>query len=184
MRIPSRRRYRALGLLALGISFAPLARAELFRCEQPGGRVIYTDSATKCAGAAPHEPRGAVQTIAAPVPAQSAPSAPPPRAAPKTRASMEAARAAEWRQKKRDAEEALGLLGVREEDLAPFLRICNRGGTLYNERDNGLRRRVSCTQLRDEISDLQAQSAKLRAYLDHKLDADCRRAGCLPGWLR
>jgi hypothetical protein len=61
---------------------------------------------------------------------------------------------------------------------------CNRGASLYTENDTGIRRGYSCDRVREEFDALERAERELRAYLDGGLEEECRRAGCLPGWVR
>ena len=159
------------------------ARAGLFRCQRPDGSVVYTNSQATCPGAKPHEPRGVVHSIEKTestrrsLPA----SALKPRTfAPDADDMMEA----QWRNKKQQAEQELEQLTVQTSELEPYLRICNRGGYLYMTQDNGLKKRVSCNSLRANLAKLESRRTSLHEYLERGLQDECRRAGCLPGWLR
>lgn len=159
------------------------AQAGLFRCQRPDGSVVYTDSQATCPGASPHEPRGAVQSVDVTestrrsVPA----SAQEPRAfAPGADDTAEA----QWRNKKHQVEQEMEQLTLQTSEIEPYLTICNRGGYLYMTQDNGLKKRVSCDSLRTSFAKLESRRASLHEYLEHGLRDECRRAGCLPGWLR
>ena len=56
--------------------------------------------------------------------------------------------------------------------------------TLILTDDAGIRQNVPCDDLRRELAELERERAELRAYLEGGLAEECRRAGCLPGWLR
>jgi hypothetical protein len=38
--------------------------------------------------------------------------------------------------------------------------------------------------VRRDYASLEKQQEETRAYLDEGLEEECRRAGCLPGWIR
>ena len=158
-------------------------RAGLFRCQRPDGSVVYTDSQATCPGAKAHEPRGAVQSVDViesarrPAPANART---PRTSAPGADEMMEA----HWRNKKLQVEQEFEQLSLQTSELEPYLRICNRGGYLYRTQDNGLKKRVSCNSLRTNFAKLESHRDSLHEYLERGLQDECRRAGCLPGWLR
>lgn len=168
----------AAGLFVAGVTLgsAP-AWAELFRCAGPDGKMIYTDQKALCPGAEAHEPSGVVHNT---------PSA-PKRTAPAARRRaplVDESQAPIWRQKRLDAETAIEQIRVHREKLRPHVSHCNRGGYVTTRDDAGIKRRVSCSWLRSEFAKLDDQEAEARAYLDGGLRDECRRAGCLPGWIR
>jgi len=174
-----------MAVIAIWIIFpvAQDARAGLFRCQRPDGSVVYTDSQATCPGASPHEPRGAVQSVDVTEPTRrSVPaSAQEPRAfTPGAEDSAEA----QWRNKKQQVEQEIEQLTLQTSEIEPYLTICNRGGYLYMTQDNGLKKQVSCDSLRTTFAKLESRRASLHEYLEHGLRDECRRAGCLPGWLR
>lgn len=172
----------ALAVIATAALLALPASAGLFRCELADGRTVYTDNAALCPGAKEHQPVGAVQSVT------NTPSARP--AAPRrssTAALQEAADAgaeARWRQKKASSETELQRLEKRREYLNRYVSHCNRGGDLFGRDAAGLKHGIPCSQVLGEFDGIDAKIASLRAYLDEGLRDECRRAGCLPGWLR
>jgi hypothetical protein len=172
----------ALGLAA-ALYPADGLRADLYRCPGADGGTVFTDNPGACPGAREHQPSAVIQKV---------PSAPPARAArrPATagRAAMqqqaEADRARAWRQKKTQKEQELRALTSRRDDLLEYVSWCNRGGELIRRDPSGLNRKVSCGQVRGELGSLETQMATVQAYLDEGLEEECRRAGCLPGWIR
>jgi len=65
------------------------------------------------------------------------------------------------------------------------VRWCNEGRDVYTEdEDTGLRRKIPCREIDARHAELQEERAALRAYLDGGLQEECRKAGCLPGWIR
>ena len=80
--------------------------------------------------------------------------------------------------------EQIGILEKRKERLRRYVTWCNRGGELVGRDDAGLKHNVSCSGVRRELESLQADLASARAYLEDGLEEECRRAGCLPGWIR
>jgi hypothetical protein len=77
----------------------------------------------------------------------------------------------------RDAEAELGTL----HEVAGW---CNRGHMVYAHDEDGLRRDVDCDEVDARERELRREQKRLQAYLDEGLEEECRRAGCLPGWLR
>ncbi len=171
-------------ILALGLGLAPgPLRAELFRCVQPDGRTIYTDNAASCPNAAKHEPKGRIQNI--PTGLVGAPRPPPAAAQRETieRAARESD-AAFWRQKKAHKQAELANLEQRHERLRRYVTWCNRGGELFRRDEAGLRSKVDCRSVDREFEEMSRELEALRAYLASGLEEECRRSGCLPGWIR
>ena len=178
---------RALGVLtavlAAGVVLPGAAAAGLYRCPRPDGSVVYTDNPGSCPNAQSHEPSGAVQRIQGAPPSRAAARAPAPdQAALQQQAEADNARA--WRQKKLQSEQELRGLDQQRENLLQYVTWCNRGGELIQRDASGLNRKVSCGSVRGELEAVDARRAELRAYLDEGLEEECRRAGCLPGWIR
>jgi hypothetical protein len=168
-----------IAVLALVAALAPAARAEMYRCEGPDGAPLYTSDASQCPGARAHEPRGAVQTH------ESRPAAAPrPPAARAPGLADDEARAAVWRGKRAKAVAELERVSDLRQRSERAVGWCNRGGDLYVEEDTGLRRGVSCDSVRREQEELERAEAELKSYLGGGLEEECRRAGCLPGWVR
>lgn len=175
-----------LGLaLGVGIPSARDARADLLRCEGPDGRTIYTDDAAVCPGAEPFEPSGAVQSVEPVAPA----------AAGRQRRldaierrrltdQAEAGEKERWQLKKRAKEEELQVIALRREELLSLVTWCNRGGRVVTYDDAGIKRAARCSDVKKELKALEQQEASIRDYLKHTLAEECRRAGCLPGWIR
>jgi hypothetical protein len=171
-----------LTLLAAG------AAAELLRCAGADGRMIYTDNPALCPGADPFEPTGEVHGIdpEAPVHPTAAPD-PSRRERSERRRRVneaEAAEAARWRQRKLETQQELEQILARREQMRELVSHCNRGGQALTLDEAGIKRRVSCSVVQEEFRSLDTREASLRGYLDEGLREECRRAGCLPGWIR
>jgi len=184
-----RRRAGMIGaLLGLGVPVflgaLPL-HADLLRCEGPDGRTIFTDDPALCPGAEPYEPSGAVHSVE---PAAPAPSNRQTRIDAMKRRRLadraEAGEAERWKLKKRAVEEELRRLQLHREDLLKRVAWCNRGGRVVTFDDAGIKKAVPCSEVRQDLKSLDEQEAAILLYLQVTLADDCRRAGCLPGWLR
>jgi len=169
---------------ALTVSLlAAAADAELFRCTGPDGRTIFTDQKDTCPGADPFEPSGVV--LEAPTPSSTDRAAPPAAVAGQPLADdVEAAHADQWKRRKLEAEQQIERIRQRREWMHPYVGHCNRGGYVTTRDDAGIQQVVNCSELRREFSSLEAQEAAAREYLTTGLPEECRKAGCLPGWLR
>ncbi len=159
---------------------ADRAGADLLRCVGPDGRTTFTDDPATCPDAKPFEPQGEIQTI----PSDSTPG--PAARSPRRRAEPDPSEgdAQHWRAKKLEAESTLEALVLREEQLGRYITWCNRGRRLYQTDENGLKSRVACKDVREEYATIQTRRDALKAYLAGGLQEECRRAGCLPGWIR
>jgi hypothetical protein len=155
----------------------------LFRCQRADGSVVYTDNQATCPGAAPHEPLGTIQNVDAAAPTRRS----PPASAQRSRTFSPAAEKmaeAQWRNKKRELQQELERLNHQVGEMEPHVRTCNRGGYLFMTQDNGLKKQVPCVFMRETFAKLESRRASVTEYLEHGLSDDCRRSGCLPGWLR
>ncbi len=161
------------------------AHAELFRCTGPDGKTIFTDQKHTCPGAEASEPSGVVHRAETPESSKrddaSVPAAPArdPHAT-----EVEAEAAAQWKQMKLDAQQRVEEIAARREWIRSYVSYCNRGGYVKTKDEAGLDQVVNCSELRREFHALEAQEASARDYLATGLAEECRRAGCLPGWLR
>jgi hypothetical protein len=177
-------------VLLLAVSLcATAARGELFRCTGPDGKVIFTDQKQNCPGAEPSEPTGVVHRAETPEPARRDPSGERPQPASLSRdphaTSVDAEAAARWRQKKLDAEQRLAKIQQQRVEMDRFVSHCNRPGRYVTTRDDaGIQQRVGCSELKRQFDDLAGQETAARDYLAKGLPDECRREGCLPGWVR
>ena len=160
----------------------PAAAGELLRCKGPDGKIVYTDDKSVCPDAKPFEPNG---RISKPELGKSAPPTRKPRArrriAGNTATKAEAER---WRAKKAATESELERVAEKRAQFKGFVATCNRRGRVIHYDDAGIKQEVACNELQQRFAELDAQDAKIRAYLEEGLAEDCRRAGCLPGWIR
>jgi len=172
-----------LALFAIAMLGSPAeATAELYRCVRPDGSTIYTNSQATCPGAREHRTTGAVQSYRTSVPARAATSRSMATSTPID--PLQTDGEARWRQKKARAADEMSAVTARLGQIRPFVKTCNRGGSVFRTLENGLRTAVSCDWLRDQLPKLERQRSVLADYLDHGLRDECRKPGCLPGWLR
>ena len=175
----------ALGLALLLLLGASAADADMYKCPGPDGETLYTSDASQCPGAPAHISDGSLQrghSGSAPPSTRALPAA--RRRAPASRPPTDAAAGA-WRIKRGQAEQALTNVEARLDYVSRGLTLCNRGRDLYTEdKETGLREAYSCADVKREHGQLEAEQQRLRAYLSGGLEEECRRAGCLPGWIR
>lgn len=178
-------RSAALAVGVLAVLAAPRSNAELLRCETKDGNVIFTDDASLCPEAKPFEPSGTVHSVKPVTPA--APSRQSRIEAMERQRladQAEAGEAARWKRKKVEKEEEIRQVQLRREDLLRLMTWCNRGGRIVTYDDAGIKKAARCSDVRRELKALDQQEASARLYLEETLPEECRRAGCLPGWLR
>lgn len=180
---------RASACAAL-LALAAGANAEIFRCKGPNGEVRFTSDATQCPSAVPHAVKDdAVQrTSSAPAPLATArPGGPASARRSAAVRTAEPSPAAEsmWRRRKAEAESKVRELEAEDAHLAEATKWCNKGhGVVRENPRTGLRESVRCADIagaRERVSD---ELATAREYRDGGLEEECRRSGCLPGWLR
>jgi hypothetical protein len=179
---------RLLAALALAAAAAlPAARAgaEIYRCQGPDGKTVYTSDAAACPGSLPHAPARDVQRVeggtrgserGAPAPGALADDGEGPQG--------EDAQAAMWKRKRIAAETELRDVERNLPEFKEVVSWCNRGGDLVLEDKVGVREDYSCEEALATYDKLGARQRELRRYLDSGLEDECRRAGCLPGWIR
>ena len=188
----------AIGALAVAGASAPPAAADIYRCTGPGGVVVYSDNKATCPGAGKHEPSGRLQTVS-----EGAEGAAVPGSAEQVERATQPARVTEdrlgqkahWQQLKRTKQAELRALEERHAQIGRYLAACNRGQRIISRDATGIKHRVSCDRIRAEHAETLTLQAPLREYLETGLARDCRRPhgrhwwdcrrdGCLPGWLR
>jgi hypothetical protein len=173
----------AVGLLAVILLVPAAGRAELYKCRGPDGKTLFTSDRSQCPGAEAHQPSGSLQrsgASAAPAPRPAAAARPAARrAAPDDEIEAQA-----WRAKRERAEAELGAVEARIARMHEVAGWCNRGHAVYAEDADGLRHDVDCDEVDAAERELRREQKRLAAYLAEGLEEECRRAGCLPGWLR
>jgi hypothetical protein len=165
-------------LAALALALAAPAAGEVYRCQRADGSTLYTGDPRQCPAAEAHETTGRVHVVPSGIPRGEAEPAQVP-------AGADDGAAAAWRSRKAQAEAELAHAAQQLDRVSRAVALCNRGGSLWTEdEDTGLRRDISCDQVRSDAERLDARARELRAYLAGGLEEECRRAGCLPGWIR
>ena len=89
-----------------------------------------------------------------------------------------------WKRKRVEAEAEQRDLQRNVAELKEVVTWCNRGGDLVLEDDVGVRQEYDCDDAHATLEKTTARLAELRRYLAGGLEDECRRAGCLPGWIR
>jgi hypothetical protein len=172
--------------LALSVGVVAPATSEIFRCVGDDGRVSFTDNRSACPSAGRHELQPRIQQVVegnADTPR--APAAPVHRNTASEADDARAQQRQQWQGKKQRAQAEFQALQHRAERLERSVTGCNRGMDIFaRERDTGLKVRLSCDDIRQAYVDTRAKARELREYLEKGLRQECRRAGCLPGWIR
>jgi len=182
----TRKSWMAVGALALcAASARGAAAADLLRCQGPDGRVVFTDDKSVCPDSRPYTPAATVHEVS--TPASRDPAAGDASRA-RTRLEKEeqatSAEAAVWRQRRMDKEDELRRATAEYDYLKSYVASCNRGNQVFTNDDAGIKTQISCRDLGARLAALDVRVQGLHDYLDRGLPEECRRAGCLPGWLR
>jgi len=168
-------------LLVLGLAAG--AHAEMYRCQGPDGKTLFTSDRSQCPRAALHESSGRIQRSSGG--AEAPPARPRESATRHERRTFEdAAEAQVWRAKRANAEASLGQVAAQLETFHEVAGWCNRGHEVWTTDEDGLRHGVDCNELKAQERELRREQKRLEAYLAEGLEEECRRAGCLPGWIR
>jgi len=177
IRLMMRLRFALLSVVLAGSSGPALS--EIYHCTLADGTVTFTTDPASCGGGArPYEPSGNVQTL------KSEPIVVPPAPGPAAVSSVEDGQEVMWQRKRVDAERELGALEGGVDEFRQLVSWCNRGGDLTVENKYGLRQDYSCDDARVTYDRMSTRIEELRHYLGGGLDEECRRSGCLPGWIR
>jgi hypothetical protein len=172
---------KALALAAAAaLIVATGAAAELRRCLGPDGKIIFTDDESRCPGTEPIEAPDSIQRVDS----QASRPAARGRRDHKLDQQVADAEAERWRQKRLAKEDELRQVASRRDALRAYVSHCNRGGYVLTQDASGIKRKASCTSIRAEFKALDDREASIRGYLANDLQDECRRAGCLPGWIR
>ncbi len=176
-------RLGSLVLSAALLCFPLAVRAELYKCQGPDGKTLFTSDRSHCPGASAHESNGSVQRSESSLPVRAPSPLQPTRPTAKPVVDDEP-EAQVWRAKRRQAEAALRETEARLASVREVAGWCNRGREVWSENQDGLRRGVDCDEVDALDETLRGEQKRLDAYLDEGLEEECRRAGCLPGWIR
>jgi len=174
----------ALLLGLLGAALATASQAEIYKCAGPDGRIIFTGDQSQCPGAEAHVPTGQIQRAKPARTSSRAPARAPRRPRAASALQDDAAQAAAWRQKRTHSEARLAEVESQVGYTRRAVKWCNQGRDLYVTDDTGIRRGYSCDKVRSEAEQLERELVELTDYLVGGLEEECRRAGCLPGWIR
>jgi hypothetical protein len=174
--------WRAPLLVACLLFCSAAAWAELYKCQGADGKMLFTSDRSQCPGAAAHEPGGEIQRTQPSGPARAPTQLRP--AGPAAPVPDDAAEAQVWRAKRAEAVSALHQTEARLATARQVAGWCNRGHEVFAEDPDGLRHDVSCEEVDATEQALRREQKRLEAYLGEGLEEECRRAGCLPGWLR
>ena len=182
---------RAVVLAAFFLAGAPGA-AEIYRCTGADGKTLFTSDQAACPGAERHDPSRDVQRMqeepdpsAEELTEPGAPGAQDPGAKREDEpVEGEDAQAAMWQRKRTDAEAELRDIDRSYDELEEIVTWCNRGGDLVVEDKVGVREDYSCDEARESYERATGRRKELKRYLAGGLEDECRRAGCLPGWVR
>ena len=197
-RLGRRRRVARIALTAFGLAVcAPAVSAEIYKCTGPDGKTSFVGDPSQCKGARPHELKKEIHREDAPASGAKArapssgerASAPARRAVRPARATGAAAAGASgseqvWRRKQAEARAKLADVEERLQRGREMVTGCNRGSSWWGTDESGIRRNIPCTELRSQVAALEQEREELAAYVGGGLAEECRRAGCLPGWLR
>ncbi|MDJ0788177.1 MAG: DUF4124 domain-containing protein [Myxococcota bacterium] len=172
---------RAGWAIGLALLLCSPAAAEMYRCQGKDGKTLYTSDKSQCPGADAHTPRGQIQSV----PASAGAATSRPRTRAPAASVHDEAQARSWQRKKQEAIAEQKAVADRRPYVEKALRFCNRGNKLYVEDEDGMRKNYSCEKVEAEAAELARRERELEAYLDQGgLEDECRRAGCLPGWIR
>ncbi len=181
-----RARWVGLALLGAAVVLAPTAAGAegIFRCTGADGKTVYTSNPGACPNAKPHVLKSRVQNV---VEGQRS-----PRRSPGSRASRPAARAPAggdglermWRNKRSEKQQELGQIDRRLKRAMTMAKGCNRGAEWYSKDEAGMRKHISCDKVKSNLRKIEQERADVQEYLRSGIEDDCRKAGCLPGWVR
>lgn len=171
------------GLLAIALVVSGAARAELLRCTGPDGKTIYTDDKSVCPEAKPFEPAAVLHGTERQAPVE--PTERGKRVVSRDRAQdVDAGEAQHWRGLRTAKEEELRQISAERAELKGYVAWCNRGGSVVSRDQAGIKQKVRCDELRNMMVALDTRKSDIEEYLEQGLPEECRRAGCLPGWIR
>ncbi len=166
---------------------ASSAQAEIYKCVGPDGRMTFTSDPGSCPNAKPHVLKARVQSVIDSSTSQAA------RARSAARAAAAAARSGGeerdglekmWRRKRGETQAKLQQVERSWTQLQSMIKGCNRGGEWFRKDEAGIRQHVPCEELQTRRQAIEKERDDLKEYLRIGIEDDCRRAGCIPGWIR
>jgi hypothetical protein len=167
-------------VFATTLVFAVPGAAELFRCTGPDGETIFTDQRGVCPNEEAFEPDAVLHKATDTTKGRAAMARHRQRVEERATESLEQA----WKQKQTDAQTRIEQIQERREKMKPYVNHCNRGGYVTTRDDAGIEDVVNCSELRHDFAKLDDLEQDAKNYLTNVLPEECRKAGCLPGWLR
>jgi hypothetical protein len=175
---------------ALALALAGPAIAELVEYRTPDGRTGYTNDPARLPPGARIVSAREESAASPPATPAAAPPAPGVRATPAAShaesANAESDAEAEWQWRERKAS-AAGAVDQARRDLASAERLysdCRGRENYWNARYAHSPVDSSCDDEGDRLEAARERLAEAEAYLADGLFEDCRRSGCLPGWVR
>ena len=152
------------GLVALAVTVgSERASADLYRCQLPDGKLVFTDREETCPGVESHKIDAEIQfyerspAAIAPAPQK----APSPLGGPTSDPQRDV-----WRGKKLRAEKELGSLEEKWDYLNQYITHCNRHRKILGQKASGLPYEVSCKNIRQEHSQVKLRLQEVRLFLD------------------
>lgn len=164
---------------------ASSAQAGIYKCVGPDGRVTFTSDPGSCPNAKPHVLKARVQTVidsstSEAARARSAARAAAARSGGEGRDELEKM----WRRKRGETQAKLQQVERSWTQLQSMIKGCNRGGEWFRKDEAGIRQHVPCGELQTRRQAIEKERDDLTEYLRIGIEDDCRRAGCIPGWIR
>ena len=89
-----------------------------------------------------------------------------------------------WRRKRSESQQQLSQLERQLKHARWMAKGCNRGSDWYRKDESGIRQHVSCNEVKARLGRLENEHRAMQEYLRSGIEEECRRAGCLPGWIR
>ena len=177
-------------VLSLLLLLALPSSAGIYKCVGPDGKTVFTGNPGACSNAKPHRLTKKVQRAIE-----------TPRASSRTRSTQSvrgragadpAARSNAasdgleqmWRRKRADKEMELREVEREWNHLQGMIKGCNRGGQWFRKDASGIRQHVPCNEVKQKRVEIEKRRDQLTAYLAGGIEDECRKAGCLPGWIR
>jgi hypothetical protein len=178
--------FRALLLCGAFVLFAVTsAEAGIYKCVGADGRTTFTSDPASCASAEPYELKARIQkSIDSSKSRALARRLSTGRAASPSGVAPEDGHEEMWRRKRGAARQELQNAERQVERAMSMAKGCNRGGEWFRKDASGIRKHVPCEEIKSRVGEAEKMRDDLKRYLASGLEDECRRAGCLPGWVR